>query len=180
MLERTCKQCGETKPFDIANWLSNYGKPYGTKCRACYNLQSKLRQQALRKTPEGLAASKKYRKDFYEKSRQNFVDLRSPPRKRGRPTKDSNQVCTPLIYSLTWPNSTARYVGKTVDLPKRITYHAKLHVNWRLHAAYAQLGLPTVTVLEYVENEADLKTRERFWITQLDSTNLDTGGLNIH
>ena len=179
MLLRTCKQCKVDKEFTTKHWLSNYGVPYGTICRACYNEKTKLRQAQKRATPDGAIKTKQYRKTFYEKSRQNFIDSRIPPAKRGRPPAQTQNL-VPVIYSLTWENNPARYVGKTTNLARRMREHARIHTNWRLHTAYAQLGLPIVTVLEHVANEVDLVARERYWIDQLDSTNIDTGGLNIH
>ena len=179
MLERTCKQCGETKPFDVNSWYVYKGRPSGRTCRVCYNIAASLKQQQKRATPTGLQASREYRNAYYAATQAKRKALLTVPKKRGRPRASGPYSPVPLIYSLTWAGTLARYVGQTTNLVRRLQRHKIAANNWCLQAAYDLHGVPTVTILEYVPNPQNLIARERFWIEKLDSNNQVTDGLNI-
>lgn len=50
METRTCKVCGEAKPFTFEAWFSRKGKPEGRTCRTCSSKISAAREKQKRET----------------------------------------------------------------------------------------------------------------------------------
>jgi len=82
---------------------------------------------------------------------------------------------TVYIYGLTDPRTKeVRYVGKTVDVVKRVKGHISLAqrtkrdpnsmVRW-----LREVEVPGVTILEELESEDNWQERERYWMNQFSN-----------
>lgn len=90
------------------------------------------------------------------------------------------------IYCLYFENDDGQfYIGESSNIEKRYKDHcaalvAKRHDNYIIQNKYITMGLPTIEVVEVLENESMLKVREVYWISIYDSfyqgMNLTIGG----
>lgn len=118
MITRTCKDCGETKPFERGHWRwsKEYG-PHGMLCLACYRAMNKLAMRRHLTTEENKLKAHANHRRWCAKNPDKHAsnDRAYQARKRGRSPLWASKAKIQAVYKQAVAATEAVGVKHVVD-----------------------------------------------------------------